>query len=380
MTSLLCSNTHCCVTEHPILQGIRITDIPKESDFESIAKQYLQPVVEHCDDRIKSAQKMSKALRASAKRKEEEYQRSKKAAEAEEERQRRHREKRKMRLESVQSNSKKPRTAEQENGVQDKAEGKGLESAARPRELLSAFTRASLDSQQSSRGPNHAAAKSSTLEQDSVHSTDDMPTTTTSSEKKVHWGNSGKRSRHKSEKYRTQNSSSSSAHNMQSKASRLDAFLSQQPKTSMPTDRHLKESRKNVDRHPTRGVSGTKGSPTISDSSLELGKPCSKTDKFKSKNKGHNRNEFVGDDKQKSTAKPKSIAEVDRRKSASHITKHLSTKVPDSTTASKNNSESLPMFIDISKSQTNTSFKHQSFFLRRSEASLSQRKRDTRKP
>ncbi|GAX09664.1 hypothetical protein FisN_19Lh132 [Fistulifera solaris] len=345
------------IDEHPILQGIRITDIPKLSDYETIAKQYLQPVVEHCDDRIKLAQKMSKALKASAKRKEEEFQRSKKAAEAEEERQRRRREKRKMRLESEQSNSKKPRTAEQESELQNKAEGKGLESAARPRELLSAFTRARFDGQKSNRGPNNATHKSGIFEEESVQFADDMPKVTTSSEKKVHWGNSDKRSRHKNEqKYRTQNSSSASAiHNKQSKASRRDVSSSQQPKTSMPNDRHLQDPRKNVDCHPARDVPGTKTSPTISDVSLELGKLGHLNKKFKSKHK-----ESVGDDLQRSTSKPKSIAEVDRRKAASQTTKHRSTEVPDNTAAPKNNSEPLPMFIDIPKSKTSTSSKHES--------------------
>ncbi len=300
---------------------------------------------------------MSKALKASAKRKEEEYQRSKKAAEAEEERQRRHREKRKMRLETEQSKSKKPRTAEQECGVQNKVEEKGLESAARPRELLSAFTRASFDGQKSIRDPNNAKDKSSIFEEDSVQSADEMPKVTTSSEKKVHWGNSDKRSRHKSEqKKRTKNSvSTSGVQHKPSKASRRDASSSKQPKTSMPKDRHMQDSRKNVDRHPARDVSGTKASPTISDLSLELGKLGKETEKFKSKHK-----ESVGDDIQTTTANPKSIAEVDRRKSATQTTKHWSTKVPDNTAAPEKTSDSLPMFIDISTSKTNTSSKNQS--------------------
>lgn len=394
----IASSDTFATAEHPILQGIRVTDVFKDGDFESQVKQHLRPVFEHCDDRIKSARKMSRALRASAKRKEEEYQQSKKAAEAEEERQRRHREKRKKRLEAERSKisqlPKKLKSVEKQNEAQDCIKVNDTESTAQPRVLLSAFTRAGDTKKAASHGLKKTTVKSfgeiGDVEEVHVHARDETAAVTSSSGRKVHWGKSkltkpdnpkldqkneqkcfGARSRH----------SSLSRHDPpkhNETSNRRDASLSNHPKTehlnSISKDRHLKSSLKSIDRIQMANVSGTKGSPTVSDLSIEGGKFWKATEKIASKNKDQQSNEHITVGKQPEKQKTKSnanpIAEKERGKvsSTSRPTKKVNEKAPDKGIVPEKCEAPLPMYIDIFKNKENgssskrhsSSSKHQS--------------------
>jgi hypothetical protein len=136
-------------TEYPLLLEVNIARNSSKPESEQV-QEALKSITAHCDKRIYSAKKMRMELKAAAHREEEERAAIKEAAEAEKQQKLEARENRKKRLEvrtfKHEQATIKPKRRKEKSRTLARGKNGGIDSVTKPRELLSAFTHASVDS------------------------------------------------------------------------------------------------------------------------------------------------------------------------------------------------------------------------------------------